>query len=271
MNKKLLIIIISLFGAAMSAQNSGKYADHLIAEFFLNDGSSFKGYYRGEINKGSSLGLFNLKSKISSFQYTTIDEEKKKKVDADEVKKIIYYDKDEVTNIQEKIYFKTIDKKGNLSEKATAQFEYLMYDGKIKLYGSNVFICEGGGGCRYSYTSFYIMKSTGPFPVLAIKPRAAISFKVGSSLENTVDAFRIVGGKCAPFNEYLNFFDKTMMKEQQLDKQLEKDYMNFLKEIFQDKDQKVGNNYFYVVADKILEHQMKVFKGIIFEYEKNCE
>ncbi|MBW8358219.1 MAG: hypothetical protein K0M63_00280 [Weeksellaceae bacterium] len=268
MKKILLLSSLLLFSCSLLSQYSDK-TDY-IAEFSMEDGSTLKGHYFGEITHSSSVGAFVVSNRIASFQYTPLGEDKRKKLSARDVKKIVYYNGDDVAKIQEKIQVKTVIKNGKLSSDTDEEFEYLLYDGKIKLYGSNVFFCENMG-CYYTHTNFYIKKDADPYAVLAVKPKGQMSFKLGSSIENTVDAFRAVGGKCPAFNDYLNFFDKTMIKEQQLDKKLQKDYQEIFKETMRElAAKKASRRLFDEVAGRIQSHQMEVFVGIIGEYEKAC-
>ncbi len=271
MKNKLLFLFMLCFAIGLNAQKTSKFGNNYIAEFFLENGTSIKGYFLGEVTNTHTIGELILSSRISAFQYATLDDEKKKKVDAKDVKKIVYYDGDEVAKIQEKIAVKIIERSGKLSDKTGTEFAYLLHDGKIKLYGYNSFMCQNGG-CYYTHSNFYIKKSDDPYAVLAVKPKGQFNFKMGSSIENIVEAFREVGGKCPEFSKYLDFFDKKMMKEEQLDKKLQKDYQEIYKNTVKDVQQKkiASHVLFDAVAERVQEHQAEIFMGIISEYEKSC-
>lgn len=270
MKKILFLSSLFLFSANLSSQIKNKYENNYTAAFSMEDGSTIKGHFLGEVTNSTSMGGFVLSNRIASFQYADLGTDKKKKLNSRDVKSIVYYNGDDIAKIQEKIKIKQVTKNGKLSSDTNEEFEYLLYDGKIKLYGSNVFFCESMH-CYYTHSNFYIKKSSDPYAVLAVKPKGQMSFKLGSSIENTVDAFRMVGGKCSAFNEYLDFFDKTMIKEQQLDKKLQKDYQTIFKETTKEMAaKKATGDLFDEVAGRVQAHQMDVFLGIISEYEKSC-
>ncbi len=270
MKKILLFFTFILFSASTSGQKKHKYQYNTIVDFSMADGTTVRGYYLGEQTKRSSINPFDLRSSLISFLYADLDNDKNKTLSASDVQKITYYDGDEVSKIQEKIKVKSGDIVANTGPATPEVFEYLLYDGKIKLYGSNVFLCENGG-CTYSHANLYLKHHADPYAVLAVKEKKRLSFKLGSSIENIADAFRTVGGKCSTFNEYLDFFDKTMMKEQQLDMKMKADYREIYIQTI--KDLGKGKNLlrlYDVVAERVLAHQLKVYVGVIREYEKNC-
>ncbi len=272
MVRKLFIVTFCMVNIILYAQKKQQYDENDIAEFQLEDGTSFKAYFIGPVTISSTLGQIIVSNRISGFKYATLDDQKKKEIKTNDVKRVIYYNNGNVSGTQEKIRVKTVDKNGNLSKDTDDSFEYLMYDGKIRLYGSNVYTCESSAPCYYTHSNFYIQKSGEPYAVLAVKPKSQFSFKVGSSIENIVDAFRAVGGTCPSFNEYLNDFDKNMMKDKKLDKTLLKEYQDIydatLKETKHDRAQLRG--FFDLVAGRIQSRQAEVYYGIIKEYEKNC-
>ncbi len=160
MVKKLLLSISMTFACIILAQNS-KYENHEIAEFHLQDGSTVKGYFLGEINRSQSIGELVIKSWIGSFRYANLESGESKKIDADDVKKILFYKDNDHVRTLEKIQVTTADKKLNNSEKAKEDFAYLLYDGKLKVYGSNIFRCQDAY-CLYKYTEFYLQKPGEP-------------------------------------------------------------------------------------------------------------
>jgi hypothetical protein len=270
MNGILLLFALLFMSASISGQKKHKYENNTLVDFSMADGSTVRGYYLGEETRRSSLIPIDLRSSFVSFLYADLESDKNRTLSASEVQKITFYDGEDVSKIQEKIKVKGIDNGANSSTATSEVFEYLLYDGKIKLYGSNVFLCQNGG-CTYSHANLYLKHHADPYAVLAVKAKKKLSFKLGSSIENITDAFRSVGGKCSSFNDYIDFFDKTMMKEQQLDKKMQADYHEIYKQTI--KDLGKGKNLlrlYDVVAERVLAHQMKVYVGVIHEYEKNC-
>ncbi|MFY1048002.1 hypothetical protein [Chryseobacterium sp. GP-SGM7] len=270
--KRLLLVGFCILNLVVTAQKNKTYDENDIAEFQLEDGTSFKAYSVKTVTKTINWGQIILNNWISAFQYVTMEDHKNKDISSKDVKRVLYYNGGEVAQIQEKIKIKKVDKKGNLSNDSAETFEYLLYDGKIKLYSSNVFECIGLSACYYTHSNFYIQKNGEPYTVLAVKQKSQFNSKMGSSIENIVDAFRAVGGSCAAFNQYLNTFDKEMMQDKQLDKNLQKEYMEIykttLKEVKNDREQL--RKLFYTVADKIQSRQAEIYLGIIKEYETNC-
>jgi len=272
MNKKLLFVAFFILNLVMNAQENTHNQENNMAEFHLEDGSSFKANSVEAVTKTINLGQIIVNNRVSAFKYTTAADEKRKEINSKDVRKIIYYNGNEISQIQEKIKVKTVDKKGNLSNDTAETFEYLLYDGKIKLYSSNVFECMGLNACYYTHSNFYIQKTGEPYTVLAVKQKSQFNSKMGSSIENIVDAFRAVAGDCSPFNQYLNSFDKEMMQEKHLDKTLQKEYQEIYKTTLQEvkKDREQTRKLFYIVGDKIQNRQAEIYIGIIKEYERSC-
>ena len=273
MNRKLYITIFCILHVILFAQKARNFeAEDDIAEFQLEDGSSFRGHFIGPVIITFTSGQIILNNKISGFKYATLDDKVKKEIRSNDVKRVIFYNNDSIAGIQEKINVKTVDREGNLSESNFETFEYLLYDGEIKLYGSNVYTCETLSPCYYTHSNFYIQKSGDPYAVLAVKKKSQFSSKIGSSIENIVDAFKAIGGKCSSFNQYLDFFDKEILQGKKLDKTLQKEYQDIyevtLKETKNDRTQ--FRKFFNLVADKVQSRQAEVYFGIIKEYEKNC-
>lgn len=270
MVKKILFSIFCFLSISFNSQN--KEAQEDLVEFQKEDGSSFKSYDVSTVTKTIRLGQIILNNQISGFKYTSLTDQKKYTVSAKDVKKVIYYNGNEIRQVQEKIKVKAVDKKGNLSNDMDEIFEFLLYDGEIKLYGSNVFECIDLTNCYYIHSNFYIKRNGEPYAVLAVKPKSQFNTKIGSSIENIVDAFRVVGGNCSSFNQYLSVFQKEMMEEKQLDKTLQKEYQQIYKTTLQElkKDREQFRKLFDVVSGKVQNRQAEVHLGIIKEYEKNC-
>lgn len=272
MTKKLFLLIFCLFSFVLNAQKDSRYDENDIAEFQLEDGSSFKAYIIGTVTNTLNVGQIIIHNRISGFKYATLDDQKKKEISAKDVKKVIYYNGGEVSQIQEKIKVKTVDKDASLSNETAETFEYLLYDGKIKLYSSNVFECLDLTNCYYTHSNFYIKKPDDAFTVLAVKTKSQFNTKMGSSIEKIVPAFRAIGGNCSSFSKYLDDFDKNMMKDKQLDKTLQKEYQEIykttLKEVKNDRERL--RKLFHIVADKVQSRQAEIYLGLIKEYEKNC-
>ncbi|WEK68691.1 MAG: hypothetical protein P0Y62_12610 [Candidatus Chryseobacterium colombiense] len=272
MMRKILFTLFCILSLVMSAQEKDANEQNDLVEFQLEDGTSFKAHLFGTVTKTINLGQIILNNRISGFQYRTLEDQKKHEISSKDVKKVIYYNGEDIVNIQEKIKVKTLDKKGNLSDDTADTFEFLLYDGKIKLYGSNVFECIGLYACYYTHSNFYIKKSDDSFAVLAVKTKSQFNSKMGSSIANIVDAFRVIGKDCSSFNQYLDTFDKEMMQDKQLDKTLQKEYQEIYKSTEKElrKDREQFRKLFYVVANKIQSRQAEIYIGIIKEYEKSC-
>lgn len=271
MKKLSLLLFCFLNVLALAQKKEDLYTESNIAEYFAEDGTSFKAYDLGTETTSYGMGLILLSSKITGFRYATLEERKKKEAKPKDLKKVIFNVEDSPL-IQEKIQIKYVDKEGKLSSDAVESFEFLLYDGKIRLFGADVKECMNGG-CGYVYSTFYIQKKDDPFAVLAVKVKSqfSMSSKMGSSLEPIVDAFRVVGGKCTAFSNYLDTFKKDVMQDQKLEENLQKGYKDFykteLKRLIKEKNIKdLDRN----IARKIHGDQEGIFMGIINEYEKNC-
>lgn len=270
MVKKILFSIFCLVSMSFNSQNN-EFQEGVV-EFQKEDGSSFKSYDVSTVTKTINLGQIILKNQISDFKYTSLIDQKRHSISAKDVKKIIYYSGDEIKQIREKIKVKTVDKRGNLSNDTEDIFEFLLYDGKIKLYGSNVFECIDLTNCYYTHSNFYIKKNDDSYAVLAVKPKSQFNTKIGSSIENIVKAFKVVGGNCNSFSQYLDVFQKEIMEDKGFDKSLQKEYQEIYKTTLQElkKDKEQFRNFFDVVSDKIQRRQGEVFLQLINEYEKSC-
>lgn len=272
MMKKIFFTLFCILNLAVNAQKNKTNGENDLVEFQLENGTSFKAHLYGTVTKTINVGQIILNNRISGFQYIGLEDEKKHEISSKDVKKVIYYNGEEIADVQEKIKVKTVDKKGNLSDNTAETFEFLLYDGKIKLYGSNVFECISLNVCYYTHSNFYIKKSDDEFAVLAVKSKSQFNSKMGSSIGNIVEAFRAVSKGCSPFNQYLDRFDKEEMQDKQLDKTLQKEYQEIYKNTEQElrKDREQFKTLFHVVAYKIQSRQEEVYMGIIREYEKNC-
>lgn len=271
MIKKLLLLCYCFFTAVIFCQDR---SDQLyIADFKMKDGSSVKGYFLGDIIRGSALGALILKSKISHFRYTDLDNDKEKRLDADDVQKILFYHGEDLVKVQERLETKNLNRDSEFSGKVKEDFAYLLYDGKLKIYGNNVFRCEDGG-CIYKNSELYIKNPDEQYAYMATATKPYVSFTAGAPLTPMVEAFKSAGGKCIAFNEYLSNFDKTVMKEQNMDKKWMKEYQQIrndtTKEIMAKRKRTSINVIQEAVDEKVMERQMEILKGIAIEYEKNC-
>src|SRR5690606_11998592 len=177
MKKILLVSSLLLASSGLFAQ----YADKkdYIAEFAMEDGSTVRGHFIADVTRSTSMGGFLLSNRIAAFQYADMATKKRKRLNSRDVKKIDYYNGRDIAEIQEKIQVKQVTGNFKLSAETDEEFEFLLRDGKIQLYGSNVFRCEDMS-CYYTHSNFYLKKSADPYAVLAVKPKSQISFKLGS-------------------------------------------------------------------------------------------
>lgn len=275
MKKKLLSLCLLFAVTAVDAQKKCKHDDADIAEYKLNDGKSIRGYNLGWRTVSNNVGPVHLGTRITHMVYADTLSCKEHKIPIAEVKQVIRYDAEgDVYGIKDKISYRTIEDNGQPSSKTSTILENLIYDGKIKIYGSNVSFCEGSI-CWYSHSTFYLKNNVDTEAVLAVRPKGQFTKQWGSSIENMVDAFRVAGGKCKAFNDYLDYFDKEIMQKQQLNEKLQKEeFPELYKSALQHYKDRKKNGYEGslndLISTRIQERQLEIYVGIAREYEKNC-
>ena len=67
----------------------------------------------------------------------------------------IYDDSGDIATKINKLDLKAINTKGEVVDKSHDSSQPILYDGKLQIYGSNIFASDKNL-CRYSYSAFYI-------------------------------------------------------------------------------------------------------------------
>src|SRR5690606_20862916 len=203
MKRILLGFILLGTLSSLSAQKSDKEI-YSRAVFTMNDGSEKPVLFYGYTYPTQSVYTYIEGSDIHKFEYKLEAKSKVLKIDAKEVKMVKFLDEyeDEIRGL-ERLVLKAVNVKGEIVDKAYDSWQPLLYDGKIKVYGSTSYNCTNNA-CSYAHTSIYIRNAKDDFAVMPIDYDRLNLFNMGKIDEKMVEAFRMVGGGCADFNIYLD-------------------------------------------------------------------
>lgn len=274
MTKKLFIAISVVASIAVFSQKKEKKEEtYPKAEFTLEDGNKMSALFVAYTYPNGSYPSFFDKDDIYSFEYKTSPESKTEKISAKEVKSMkIYNDEGDFVNGVERLDLKAINSNGELVDKTKRSFQPLLYDGKIQIFGSNIFMCQGNikSHCTYVYSTFYIRNSKDDFAIMPVDYDRINLFNFGSAEEKMIGAFRVVGKNCESFNQYLSFLEKKL-GEKEFRKKFKEEFKKVRTEAFEEaKNSGKKGNFQNIVGDKMLLYYLNFYSGIVKEYEKNC-
>ncbi|MFC6268787.1 hypothetical protein [Frigoriflavimonas asaccharolytica] len=266
----LLLMFVTF--SSVFAQKKDEYRK---AEIFMNDGTKLNILFVGyTYPNGNFLSNFAT-SNVYKFEYKLTEDSKIEKVDAKDVQSLtIFDDSGDVTSKIYKLDLKAINTKGELVDKSRDSFQPILYDGKLQIYGSNIFACEGNGKslCRYAYSVFYIKNSKEQYGIMPVDFDRINLFNLGSIPEKMVEAFKYVGKDCPEFQQYLKVFEGKVV-EKSYQKKMKEDYKNLYNKA-NEEAKKSGKSFGesqQLFGDYMLEYYLDFYKGIVMEYEKNCK
>lgn len=269
--RKILLSFSLLFAVtAVDAQkkNKEKYSQ---AVFTMNDGSEKNVLFVAYTFPTESLYAFMKGSDIYKFEYKLEPEGKLLKVDASELQKVKFLDEFEDERLGlERLKLKAVNDKGVVDDKAYNSWQPLLYDGKIKIYGSNLYSCSGSI-CTFVFSKFYLRNEKDDFAVMPIDFDRLNLLNLGKMDEKMVEAFRLVGKGCPEFNKYLDGF-YAKLQEKSFRKQVNEDMKKARQRGFAEaKAEKLG---YRATQDRVgryvMEYNLNLYTGIVREYEKNC-
>lgn len=160
-----------------------------------------------------SLYAFMKESDIYKFEYKLGPEGKLLKVDASELQKVKFLDEFEDERLGlERLKLKAVNDKGVVDDKAYNSWQPLLYDGKIKIYGSNLYSCSGSI-CTFVFSKFYHRNERDDFAVMPIDFDRLNLLNLCKMDEKRVEAFRLVGKGGPEFNKYLDGFYAKLQKK----------------------------------------------------------
>lgn len=107
---------------------------------------------------------------------------------------------------------KAINTKGEVVDKSHDSSQPILYDGKLQIYGSNIFASDKNL-CRYSYSAFYIKNSKNDFGIMPIDFDRINIFNIGSIPEKMVEDFRFVGKDWPEFQNYLKTLQSKVVEK----------------------------------------------------------
>ncbi|MCC2589826.1 hypothetical protein [Chryseobacterium sp. MFBS3-17] len=160
-------------------------------------------------------------SDIYKFEYKLEPEGKLLKVDASELQKVKFLDEFEDERLGlERLKLKAVNDKGVVDDKAYNSWQPLLYDGKIKIYGSNLYSCSGSI-CTFLFSKFYLRNEKDDFTVMPIDFDRLNLLNLGKMDEKRVEALRLVGKDCPEFSKYIDFFYDNLKNDKEFKKSLE--------------------------------------------------
>lgn len=270
MNTKIFSVLLILL--TFNIFFSQKKDEFKKAEILQTNGAKmnilFVGYTYPNGNFFSNFATSN----IYNFEFKQTADSKTEKIDAKNVKSLTIFDEsgDIATKI-DKLDLKAINTKGEVVDKSRDSFQPILYDGKLQIYGSNIFACDKNL-CRYSYSAFYIKNSKDDFGIMPIDFDRINIFNIGSIPEKMVEAFRFVGKDCPEFQNYLKTLQSKVV-EKSFQKEMKENYKT-LSNKANDDAKKSGRGFGKsqeLFGDYMLEYYLNFYKGIVMEYEKNCK
>jgi len=271
MTKKLLIAISVITSITTFSQK--KENTYPKAEFTLENGSKMSALFVAYTYPNGSYPSFFDKDDIYSFEYKTAPEAKTEKIGAKEVKAMKIYDENgDFVNGIERLDLKAINSNGELVDKRKRSFQPLLYDGKIQIFGSNMFMCQGNlkAACTYVYSMFYIRNSKDDFAIMPVDYDRINLFNFGSAEEKMIGAFRIVGKNCENFNQYLSFLEKKL-EDKEFRKKFKEEYKKVRTDSFEEaKSSGKKGNFQNILGENMLRYYLNFYSGIVKEYEKSC-
>ncbi|WP_294241460.1 hypothetical protein [uncultured Chryseobacterium sp.] len=240
------------------------------ADFILANGSTVTGFLVGFTYPNGTYPSFFNKDDIYNFIYKKTKTSKDEKFGADEVKTVkIYDEQDDVQSLIERLDMKYIDKNGQINDKRKRSFEPLLYDGKIRIYGSNLKICSGAV-CNYVYSKLYIQNAKDDFAVMPVDFDKLGVF-AGSLYDKMAEAFKYAGRDCPEFQKYMKSLE-VKFEDKAFKKEMNAKFKDIRKKAYDEgKKQNLGHNGGQdLLGDYMLEAYVEFYGGIIREYEKNC-
>ncbi len=271
MTKFLFFVLTFLLTVPVSAQKKEK--DFPRAVFVKNDGSEMNVLFVAYTYPTQPYLRFLKGTDILNFEYKLTPEGKTEKIKSDELQLVRFIDQyeDEILGL-EKLTMKAVNENGKISEKSMVSWQPLLYDGKIKIYGSNSFMCASDGNqCTYSLSKFYMKNAKDDYAVMPIDYDRLNLLNIWKADERFIEAFKLVGKNCENFNNYVDtvygqFQDKAFRKK------MTAEIKEARKRGFEEaKAEKLRFNASQErVGLRVQEFYLNLYMGIIKEYEKNC-
>lgn len=272
MRKTLLFAFFILLSAASFAQKQKEIYPKAI--MVMNDGSEKNVYFVAYNYPIKPALKFFRKTDILNFEVKLSPEAETEKINSDLVKAVKFVDDydDEILGL-EKLKMKTVDSDGKISDKSHVSWQPLLYDGKIKIYGSNSYMCaQDGNQCSYAVSEFFLRNSQDDYAVMPVDYDRLNLLNFWKADERMIESFKLVGKNCANFNSYVDtvyqkFQDKNFRKK------MSADIKEARKRGFDEgKAENLGYNRTQErVGRRTQEYYMNFYVGIIQEYEKNCK
>lgn len=270
--KFILVLFCFTFVKFFSQPYFGKHntKDLPKVDFTLTDGYTVTGFLVGYTYPNGTYPSFFNKDDIYNFIYKKTKTSDDEKFGANEVKSVkIYDDQDDVQSLIERLDMKYIDKNGEVNDKKKRSFEPLLYDGKIKIYGSNLKVCTATT-CNYVYSKLYIRNAKDDFAVMPVD-YDKLGLFAGSLYDKMAEAFKYAGRDCPEFQKYMTSLE-VKFEDKAFKKELNAKFKDIRKKAYDEgKSRKLGYNGTQdLLGDYMLEAYLEFYGGIIREYEKNC-
>jgi hypothetical protein len=255
-------IILSIFINAQRSfvpveitKSDGTTENVLLRDIYFPNTNS----YMGIIKQSKNKSIFEKEQK---FEYKTSENSSIQKISYNDIQKIKVLDRnDDLILGFEKLNIKEVNRNGILSDKNYDAILPILYEGKMNIYGYNYLICSKNNiisECRYFTTVIYVKNNKSDFAVMPVDIDKISGFNSGGMDDKFIQAFKYAGSDCAEFLKYINDLDKQL-KTSDFKKKIKQDFKDYYRN-------NSGNP-----NDIMAKYTLDFYKGIVSEYEKNCE
>lgn len=276
----LVFVVVQLF----IAQKMKRDENSLISvQIIKEDGTQADGKMSGIYfpNKDSYAGMvaqssakYSIYSTDVQFKFTDDKTGIQESIPFTDLKKIKVLDdfEDEIIGY-EKLKIQQFDKDMKLVPKDYEAFLPIMYEGKINIYGYDVFMCPSEySNCTYATTMFYIKNQSDPIAYMPTDYDRIGQLAWGSISTRYIAAFRKAGEKCNNFQKYIDYIE-LKVKENGFIKTIYGDWNAEMKMFRAGAKAKNLRGPAFAKAKQNLQQQLylRSYVGLIQEYEKNCK
>lgn len=253
------IIIITFINGQRSfvpveiTKSDGTKENVLLRDIYFPDSNSYMGIVKQSKNK-------SIFEKEQKFEYKISENSPIQKISYNDIQKIKILNKNNDSILGfEKLNIKEVNRNGVVSDKNYDAILPILYEGKMNIYGYNYLICKNSisSDCRYFTTVIYVKNNKSDFAVMPVDIDKISGFNSGGMDDKFIQAFKYAGSDCAEFSKYIDDLNKQL-KNSDFKKKIKQDFKDYYRN-------NRGNP-----NDIMARYTLDFYKGIIGEYEKNC-